>query len=80
MGGDVAEPPSWPRPGPLTLLVATACVAVALKVAADAGALLPRAAPFWILGLAALLLTLRVDAREGWLDGWRLLLVLVAAW
>jgi hypothetical protein len=70
MGGDVAG----------KLLAATACLCVVLKVAADAGAPVSRAAPFWVLAVAAVLLLLRARRGESWLDGWRLVLVLVAAW
>jgi hypothetical protein len=70
MGGDVAG----------KLLAATACLCVVLKVAVDAGAPVSRAAPFWVLAVAAVLLLLRARRGESWLDGWRLVLVLVAAW
>jgi hypothetical protein len=69
MGGDVTA----------KLLAATACFCVVLKVAADTGAPVSRASPFWVLAVAAVLLLLRARRGESWLDGWRTLLVLVAA-
>jgi hypothetical protein len=80
MGGDVA-PSSWPPRRSDILLVPAALVCAALKVAVDAGA--PRPAltvSLWLFAALALILALQPRPRECWLDGWRLLLLLVALW